>query len=92
MIARRVLFRGHVQGVGFRYTVRSLACGFEVSGWVRNQPDGSVEMEVAGPADEVAAFIREIATQSSVAHHIKSHLVTPIPVPADTRDFIIRRD
>jgi acylphosphatase len=92
MIARRVIFRGHVQGVGFRHTVRSLACGFEVSGWVRNQADGSVEMEVAGASGEVAAFIREIVEESSVAHHIKSHLVTPIPVTPGAGGFVIRRD
>ena len=43
MIARRIVFSGRVQGVGFRQTTRSLASGFPVGGFVRNLPDGDVE-------------------------------------------------
>jgi acylphosphatase len=79
MIAKRVVFRGRVQGVGFRYVVKQSARSFDVSGWVRNADDGTVELEVTGEAGEVADFIREIAEESAVAHHIRSHLVQSIP-------------
>jgi len=81
MIAKRVIFEGRVQGVGFRYTVKDLARGFDVCGWVKNLPDGSVELQVMGEADDVMEFIREIAEESSVAHHIRHHhaeTVTPL--------------
>ncbi|MBL8829940.1 MAG: acylphosphatase, partial [Planctomycetaceae bacterium] len=47
-IRRRVLFHGRVQGVGFRVTTRSIAQRFAVTGWVRNLPDGSVELLAEG--------------------------------------------
>lgn len=80
MIAQRVIFEGRVQGVGFRYTVTDLARGFNVCGWVKNLPDGSVELEVMGEADEVADFVREIAVESPVARNIQRKIVIPIPL------------
>ena len=50
MIAKQVIFEGRVQGVGFRYTVKDLARGFDVCGEVTNLPDDSVEMLVMGMA------------------------------------------
>jgi acylphosphatase len=55
-----VIFSGRVQGVGFRYTVRSLAAGFEVLGTVRNLPDGTVELVVEGSKSELEAFQQAI--------------------------------
>lgn len=53
---RRIIFHGHVQGVGFRATTNRLARGFAVSGFVRNLPDGTVEVVATGDADEVDRF------------------------------------
>lgn len=58
-IRRRFRFQGHVQGVGFRASTRSIAAGFGVTGWVRNDPDGSVEMEVQGDPAEIELFLME---------------------------------
>ena len=71
MIAKRVIFSGRVQGVGFRYTTREIATGFDVVGAVRNLPDGTVELEIMGETDEVEAYLAEITEESSVAHFIK---------------------
>jgi acylphosphatase len=46
-----------VQGVGFRYTVKRLACGYEITGWVRNLADGRVELVAEGMTDELEAFL-----------------------------------
>jgi acylphosphatase len=54
------LYSGHVQGVGFRYTVRSLTNGFDVTGTVRNLPDGRVELTAEGTAEELSAFLQAI--------------------------------
>lgn len=81
MYAKRVIFHGRVQGVGFRYTVKDLARGFDVCGWVKNLPDSSVELQVMGEKHEVEAFICEISEESPVAHHIKSfveELILPL--------------
>ena len=53
----RVVVSGFVQAVGFRATARSRARSLEVSGWVRNNPDGTVEAELEGPPDRVEALI-----------------------------------
>jgi acylphosphatase len=52
----RIDYSGHVQGVGFRYTVKSLALGYEVTGTIRNLPDGGVELVVEGAEAELKAF------------------------------------
>ena len=52
-----VLYSGHVQGVGFRYSVLQVAREFEVTGFVRNLVDGRVHMEVEGAEADVAAFV-----------------------------------
>ncbi|HUT36335.1 MAG TPA: acylphosphatase [Planctomycetota bacterium] len=59
----RVAFHGHVQGVGFRYTTRHLAASYAVSGYVRNEPDGSVELVAEGEREEVAAFVNAVSEE-----------------------------
>jgi acylphosphatase len=89
MIAKQVIFEGRVQGVGFRYTVKDLSRGFDVCGWVKNLDDGSVELQVMGESDEVEAFIKEIAEESNVAHHIKNLIVRKIPLLENCSGFKI---
>ncbi len=52
-----VFFSGHVQGVGFRYTVLQVAREFEVAGFVSNLADGRVQLEAEGKPANVAAFV-----------------------------------
>lgn len=59
-IRRHVWFSGRVQGVGFRYTTVRVAERFAVAGWVRNLPDGRVEMVAEADADELDRFIAAI--------------------------------
>ncbi|MCS7049857.1 MAG: acylphosphatase [Verrucomicrobiae bacterium] len=66
----QVYYAGRVQGVGFRYSVRELACGYEVTGYVRNLPDGRVELVAEGEESEVQAFLDAIQT-SHLASHIR---------------------
>jgi acylphosphatase len=55
-----VFFSGHVQGVGFRFSVLQVAREFEVAGFVSNLPDGRVQLEAEGRANDVGAFIEAV--------------------------------
>jgi acylphosphatase len=55
-----VFFTGHVQGVGFRFTTRQIAKEFEVTGFVKNLPDGRVQLEAEGQPAEVQAFVSAV--------------------------------
>jgi acylphosphatase len=87
----QVLYEGNVQGVGFRYSVRQIAKGFDVTGAVRNLRDGRVELLASGEADEVRAFVEAIG-QSELRAHIKKQSETPLANPPAFRGFEIRHD
>ncbi len=65
------LYSGRVQGVGFRYTVRTVATGFEVTGTVRNLDDGRVELVGEGAKPELEEFLVAIR-DSEVGRFIKN--------------------
>ena len=91
MTARQVFYSGRVQGVGFRYTTRQIASGFDVTGWVKNLDDGRVEMQVmAADDEEVEAFLEDIQ-QSSLGSLVKERIVNKIPPMVGVRGFAIVR-
>lgn len=57
VIRRAVTVRGAVQGVSFRWYTMQVAMRLGVSGWVRNEPDGSVRLEVQGPERDVIELV-----------------------------------
>jgi len=59
-VARRYLISGRVQGVGFRYFAEAFASREGVEGWVRNLPDGRVEVAAQGEAESVDRFERAV--------------------------------
>lgn len=70
------LYEGKVQGVGFRASVLSLAKGYEVTGTVRNLPDGRVEVLASGEVPEVDGFLEGIR-ESHLAGHIEREELQP---------------
>ena len=56
----QIYFSGTVQGVGFRYVTHRIASGFDVSGYVRNLPDGRVLVDVEGDKKIIEEFINTI--------------------------------
>ena len=88
MKATRVLYEGYVQGVGFRWTTKHIARGYEVCGWVRNLHDGRVELQVSGEDDEVAAFLRAIR-ESTLGGHIAAERTAEIEIPGPFKGFRI---
>lgn len=55
-----MLYKGRVQGVGFRYTAKTVANGYEVTGTIRNLPDGRVELILEGEKEEVEAYCQAV--------------------------------
>lgn len=62
-IRKRVVYRGRVQGVGFRYTAQRIAEGFLIGGYVKNLPDGTVELVAEGMADFVNQFLASVGSR-----------------------------
>lgn len=91
MNACQVFFAGNVQGVGFRYSVKQIARGFEVTGFVRNLLDGRVELQASGADAEVADFLRAIS-ESELRAHIKDQTQQPLPNANAFRGFEIRHE
>lgn len=85
----QVFYEGNVQGVGFRYSVRQIAKGFDITGSVRNLSDGRVELLATGEEDEVRAFVEAIG-QSELRAHIKRQSEAPLLDAPPFRGFEIR--
>jgi acylphosphatase len=88
MITISALYEGKVQGIGFRAVVLSLAKGYEVTGWVKNHPDGRVELLASGDSAEVEDFLQGIR-ESHLAGHIEHENVTPAAAEPGLKGFRI---
>ena len=86
----QVFYSGHVQGVGFRYTVKSVARGFEVTGAVKNLTDGCVELVAEGTKEELEAFLQAIR-ESEVRSFIRDEKSSWHPASGELRGFEIVR-
>jgi acylphosphatase len=87
--AKRVIYEGRVQGVGFRFSVKEIAHGYDVAGWVRNLPDGRVQLEAQGDEPELDGFLQAIE-DSHLRAHIRRKVVTPIEPTGGLKGFQIR--
>jgi acylphosphatase len=85
---REVHYSGRVQGVGFRYTVRSVARGFAVDGFVKNTRDGRVQLVVEGTAAEIRAFLAAI--QAEMRHYVADTQELSGPATGRFNGFEIR--
>lgn len=89
MIARQYFFEGRVQGVGFRYSVKQLAKGFDVLGWVKNLTDGRVELQIMGEEEELDEFLEELH-DSPLGHHVLEQEQFSVPLLEEVKGFTIR--
>jgi len=85
-----IFYSGSVQGVGFRYTVKSVATGFEVVGIVRNLIDGRVELVGEGSREELEAFQKAIH-EAGLEHFIRKEEVSWSEATSEFRGFEIVR-
>lgn len=83
-----IFYSGRVQGVGFRYTVKRVALGFEVTGWVRNLPDGRVELVGEGMEAELKEFRQAIA-DAGLEHFIRNEDLSWREATGEFRGFEI---
>jgi acylphosphatase len=83
-----VSFTGQVQGVGFRFAACRVAERFDVAGWVRNEPDGSVRCVVEGEPGELDAFVA--AVQERMSGYVKDTQVRETPAAGDLQGFGVR--
>jgi len=88
IIRKRIQFTGAVQGVGFRYRARYAASGCGVTGWVKNEWDGSVLMEAQGTNEQINQVLKLINAGSYI--RIDRLDYKEIPVEEDERGFHVR--
>ncbi len=85
VLRRHIVFYGWVQGVGFRYRARHAASAVGVTGWVRNEFDGSVTMEIQGTEAQIDGVIEQIERGTYV--RIERMDARTIPIEPDERSF-----
>lgn len=83
-----MIISGHVQGVGFRYRARYAANGLGVTGWVRNEWDGTVEMEVQGTEAQMNQMLKLVNQGPYIS--IDGIDAEEIPVEAHESGFHVR--
>lgn len=88
MIRQRIRFYGNVQGVGFRYTAKYAARSLGLTGWVYNDYDGSVLMEVQGDTETITKLISKIEERPFII--IENMDVKNIPVEDREWEFDIK--
>jgi acylphosphatase len=86
-IAKHVIFTGEVQGVGFRFTALRIANRYPLTGFVRNTPNGLVEMLAQGSPDDIDNCLRDI--KDSFAGYIRDTKIKEIPSDPRYTDFKI---
>ena len=79
---------GRVQGVGFRYFTKAKALHYGLTGWVRNLPEGGVELEAQGPAAGIGAFLDDIGRGYPLSH-VSDVRVIELPLEQGENDFYI---
>ena len=86
-VAKHIIFVGRVQGVGFRFTARSIANRHNLTGMVRNVPDGTVEMLAQGHPDDVSDCIEDI--KESFKFSLNRTNIQDVPYNPKYTDFVI---
>ena len=87
LIAKHIIFSGRVQGVGFRFTTHRMARRHGLTGFVRNQPDGTVEMLAQGTAKDIYACLADI--REYFGGYLRDTKITDTPRDPRHTDFKI---
>ena len=88
MERRTYHFSGHVQGVGFRYTAQNIALCHNIYGYVRNLPDGRVELVMEGDEHEMDDVMKNVSRRmSGFVRHVEEQVA---PATGEFHEFYIR--
>ena len=85
MIRKHIIFYGSVQGVGFRWRAKNAAEHYSCTGWVRNEWDGSVSMEIQGTEEAIESVI--LAIEKGTFVRIENMDMKDIPIVEDEYRF-----
>ena len=88
-VREQIVFTGRVQGVGFRYKLFYLADAFRVTGWVKNEYDGSVQAQLQGKPEELDQIIQRLGQDRYI--ELEGIDRRKIPLKEDEHLFEIRR-
>jgi acylphosphatase len=77
--AAHLLIHGRVQGVGYRFYAQEMAGNLNLTGWVRNRPDGDVEALVEGSRQDIETFIKWLEKGPTMAHVESVNVDWPLP-------------
>ncbi len=86
LVRYKMVFTGRVQGVGFRYKACNVANQYRMTGYVKNEYDGSVSVEIQGTEQEIYMFLKSMASDRYIV--IRGLEKERIPVEEDERSFI----
>ncbi len=86
-VAKHIVFIGRVQGVGFRFTAHSVANRYGITGFVRNLPDGTVEMLAQGAAEDIDACVGDI--KECLVGYIRETRIEEVPTDPRCKEFKI---
>lgn len=87
MVAKHIIFSGHVQGVGFRFTAHRIAGRHRLTGLVRNLSDGTVEMLAQGASADIEECVQDI--KEAMAGYLSETAIDEVPLNPKFTDFRI---
>lgn len=88
LVRYHMVFSGRVQGVGFRYKANYIADKYRLTGYVKNEYDGSVTVEIQGSEQEIYMFLKSLANDRYIdIYDLKKE---KIPVEDDERGFVVQ--
>lgn len=90
LVRRQLIFEGLVQGVGFRWRARQAARAAGATGWVRNDRDGTVSMELQGTEAQIDRVLQTLEQGRYI--RIENIRIRAIPTEAEERDFVTLDD
>ena len=85
-----VIFKGRVQGVGFRWRVLEICTDLHLTGYVRNLENGDVEAQIQGESDNLDVFFKQIY-QPNRFRRIDDYSIRQIPVNENEKKFVVHQ-
>lgn len=83
IVRKHMKISGSVQGVGFRFRASHVARGLGITGWVRNEWDGTVELEAQGTQEQIYRLLKMINQGS----YIRIERIDTIEIPLEQKEY-----